>query len=198
MISLIDAFAGCEDRIGTMLRNVFETTNINLIGGSAGNLSKVKEAYVAVNGELADNACALLLVSTNKKIFTCNENIYKPIGDMYRVTKADFETRTIYEANNKPFVDLYCNNIGVEKSQLNLLVFSKKPIGRVQGDKTYISSPLGANDELNRLVKGFGENANSLADICEMHVQETSNIYEILNLSKQLESIKAKDLEQLK
>lgn len=147
IISLIDAFSGCEDRIGTMLRNVFETTNINLVGGSAGNLSKGKDAYVAINGVVSDNACALLFVHTHKKILTCNENIYKPIGDMYRVTKADFETRTIYEANNKPFVDLYCKHIGVPKSELSMLTFSKNPIGRFQGNKTYISSPLGANPD---------------------------------------------------
>ncbi len=147
IISIIDAFVGCEDRIGTMLRNVFKTTDINLAGGSAGNLSKGKGAYVAINGEISDNACALLFVHTNKKIFTYNENIYKPIGDMYRVTKSDFETRTIYEANNQPFVDLYCKNTGVAKSDLNLVTFSKNPIGRSQGDKTYISSPLKVNSD---------------------------------------------------
>ena len=54
------------------------------------------------------------------------------------------------------------------------------------------------SDELNNLISVFDQNASSLADICEMHIQEASSIYEIVNLSKQLESIKISDIDCLK
>ncbi len=54
------------------------------------------------------------------------------------------------------------------------------------------------SDELTKLVTVFSENTNSLAEICEMHIHETSSIYEIVNLSKQIEAIKAKELDTLK
>lgn len=146
IISLIDAFAGCEERMGTFLRNMFNDPQINFVGGSAGDLS-TGYSYVSVNGRVEQKAAALLCVKTTKKIKLFNENIYMPRGKMHRVTEADISTRTAIKADGIPFIDLYAKEIGVSKASIDAAVFSRNPIGRVAGGKTYISSPLKVNSD---------------------------------------------------
>ena len=146
MIALTDAFAACEERIGTLLRNIFEDRKINCVGGSAGDLSN-GYSYVAINGRVEKEASVILFVRTNKKIMVYNENIYVPKGEMHRVTSADFQSRTISKADNKPFIDLYTQEIGVTRQQLDANIFAKNPIGRVSKGNTYIASPLKVNSD---------------------------------------------------
>ncbi len=47
------------------------------------------------------------------------------------------------------------------------------------------------NNELVGLAKLLGGNANSVSDICEKQAEQTLNIYEIVDLSKQLKEIKS-------
>lgn len=146
VISLIDAFAKCEERLGTLMRIVFDNNRVNLVGGSAGDTER-GVSYVAMNGQVEQDACALLFIKTSKKIMTYNENIYTPKGEMHRVTEADFLTRTVIKADGKPFLDLYSQEIGVPKNKINSDVFAKNPIGRTSEGNTYIASPLCTNPD---------------------------------------------------
>ncbi|WP_294372877.1 FIST signal transduction protein [uncultured Clostridium sp.] len=145
-ISLIDFSSAQEESLMTMITNTLNNRYWKLAGGSVGDINTGKSA-VSINGDILYDAGALILVRTNKKVIVRHENIYKPVGNLHRVTSASIADRKGISADGIPFAELYAKECNVPVNRLNSNLFSEKPIGRVVGDNSYIASPISANND---------------------------------------------------
>ncbi len=145
-ISLIDYSTAQEESLMTMINNTLKGKYWKLAGGSVGNIVTGKSA-ISINGSILHDAGALLIIKTNKKIFVKYENIYKPVGKMHRVTAASIEGRRGIKADGISFADLYSKECNLPIEKLDANVFSKRPIGRILGEDTYIASPICVNSD---------------------------------------------------
>ena len=136
----IDFACGYDGRLVTTLNMILGKRKISLIGGT------VDKNMVSVNGKIYNDACAYLLVKNmGGKMRTYKENIYKPTGKRYIVTKSDPANNVVYEFGGKSAKDAYMSVINVKDKDLVTQTF-QNPLGRLHGNEVDIFSISGVVD----------------------------------------------------
>ena len=149
-----------EERLVTTM-NVVLKDKVPLLGGTVFGVPNGQKAYVAVDGELYEDACCYAVVkNTTGKIRTYSENIYTLKEDIKKhiATKVNMKTKELIQMDYKPASDVYASDLGIPKSQVvdNVL---ENPLGRVIGDQVYICSQYGIGDGGSLInYKRFNEN----------------------------------------
>lgn len=138
--SFIDGFSESEEKVMTLTKFVFKNNLIPIVGGSYGDLFTQK-SFVSLNGEIYNNAAVLIFIKTSLPFMVYRENIYQPVGEPMRVTKADMVKRVVYELNGKPIQDVYANFFNISKEQLDDTLFARHPLGKNIKDDILITSP---------------------------------------------------------
>ena len=187
-LSLLDGMSMAEEKVMTMLGMVFEDKPIRMVGGSCGSLDSA-ECYLSLNGKVYQDAAILLFVRTNKKIVLYNENIYEPFGATHRITSSRIGERIVQTADNVPMTKLYQQTFNVREQDLDMQLFAKHPIARMQGDKAYIASPVnalntGAIKFYTRVMPGSSFRFMNAVDPLERAKQTAAYIKENLNNPK--------------
>lgn len=91
-------------------------------------------------GKFHQNAAVLMLIGTGKafSVFSV-DHIDSPVSKLV-VTKADPESRTVYEINGEPAAQYYASLLGLKASDLTPDVFSVFPLAVLVGDRYFIRS----------------------------------------------------------
>ncbi len=131
-----------EEVTVTSMNVALETRNVQLVGGTVFGTPEGKTSYVMVDSVLYPDACGyVILKNTSGKIRTYSENIYKtePGAKTHIATKVNLHTKELIVLDGRPAADVYSEDTGLSRDEIvgNVL---KQPLGRVVGDKCYISS----------------------------------------------------------
>ncbi|MQN01743.1 MAG: hypothetical protein DUD27_04465 [Lachnospiraceae bacterium] len=116
--------------------------DIPLIGGTVYGTPEGQPSKVCVNGETFENACAFIAIkNTEGRVYTAMENIYglqdSPIE--HTATKVDLMRKAVVELDYRPATDVYSEETGVAKGDIEGNVLNS-PLGREVGDDLFIAS----------------------------------------------------------
>lgn len=132
------ALISCEELVLSTLNAVLSKKKIPVFGGSSGDKGKAEKAFISLNGEVYENACAFVMIENlGGKIKFYRENIYKPTNKYFKSTKVDVRNRIVYEYNNKPAAKVMAEALGTTTDQLSKYLDSY-PMGRMIGNEMYI------------------------------------------------------------
>lgn len=130
-----------EESVLSTLNTVLLERKIPVFGGTAGDSGTATGTMVALNGKIHERSCVFTVIHNESgaiKIF--QENIYAPIsGEVYTVTKADPQKRTVMEYNHQSAVKVMAKELGVSESKVTDY-FDTNPVGRIVGDNMFITA----------------------------------------------------------
>ena len=134
---LIDGLSGSEEKLMEMIGT---RSNLNFVGGSAGDDLKFKQTFVFANGKSYTNAAVLVLLKPLADFDIIKTQSFAVMKDKFTATKVDVEKREVIEFNNMPAIEAYSK--AVAKTTENASTeFMTYPFGVMVGDEPFVRSP---------------------------------------------------------
>ena len=107
-----------EEAVLDMLDEALSGTGIPVFGGSASS-EVCARGSVSLNGGAYSSSSVFVLMQLAEGCFRITqENIFRPMGRQFRVTKANLARRTLYELDGQPAADVLCGAMNVQKDAL--------------------------------------------------------------------------------
>lgn len=132
-LSLIDGLANSEETVISAV--AWALDGIPLVGGSAGDDLRFRDAVVLHGGRIHRNAAVLVLVETDVPIEIFKSDNFEPTQTKFVVTASDGERRTVHELNAEPAAREYAMGIGLDPEGLSPMSFAAYPLAvKVGGD----------------------------------------------------------------
>lgn len=125
-ITLIDGLTESEEAVTAALHRGLG--DIPLIGGSASDGLNFKKTTQLCNGKVYSNAAVLLLIESSLPYKLCTESNFVPTDEKLVVTRADPDTRTVYEFNAGSAAHVFAKAIGVDRDKLNPELFASNAV----------------------------------------------------------------------
>jgi hypothetical protein len=137
-ITLLDGLSSREELVLATLNSALGT--IPQFGGSAGDDEKLANTHVYHKGEFHTGGATVMLVNTplDFRVFSTHHMVAQ--DQKLVVTKADAESRTVYELNAEPAADAYARAMGVTVEALDREVFALRPLGVRIGGHYFVRS----------------------------------------------------------
>ncbi len=136
-IILIDGLSGKEEQI---MDRIGDFTNVNFIGGSAGDDLKFERTHVFANGKSYTNAAVLTILEPGVEFSLVKTQSFCPLDKKLRVTKANEAKREILEFNDQPAAVAYAEAIGASVADAPNH-FMHNPVGLVFDGEPFVRSP---------------------------------------------------------
>lgn len=136
-IVLTDGLSGKEELI---IDRIGDLTNVNFIGGSAGDDLKFAATYVYANGKSYTNAAVLALIEPVGEFTFVKTQSFCPLSQKLVVTKANEATREVLEFNHKPAAVAYAQALGTTVADAPNH-FMHNPVGLVFEGDPFVRSP---------------------------------------------------------
>jgi hypothetical protein len=136
-IILIDGLSGKEERV---MDRIGDFTNVNFIGGSAGDDLKFAKTYVYANGKSYSNAAVLAILEPGVEFSLVKTQSFCPLQKKLLVTKANEANREIIEFNHKPAAVAYAEALGTSVADAPNH-FMHNPVGLVFEGEPFVRSP---------------------------------------------------------
>ena len=134
---LFDGLSGAEE---STMERIGDLTNIQVIGGSAGDDLAFSATYVYLNGKAYSNTAVFAILEPKKKFDIIKTQSFCSLGKKLTPTKVDPASRKVIEFNGKPAAVAYAEAIGVSCSDA-ASHFMKNPVGLMAGDEPFVRSP---------------------------------------------------------
>ena len=141
-IILIDGLSGKEEQI---MDRIGDFTNVNFIGGSAGDDLKFNSTHVYANGKSYTNAAVLAILEPSTAFTFVKTQSFCPLQQKLLVTKANESNREILEFNNKPAAQAYAEALGTTVADAPNH-FMHNPVGVVYEGEPFVRSPQQIKD----------------------------------------------------
>jgi hypothetical protein len=141
-IILIDGMSGKEELV---MDRIGDLTNVNFIGGSAGDDLKFNTTYVYANGKSYTNAAVLAILEPADKFSFVKTQSFCPLAQKLLVTKANEANREILEFNHKPAAIAYAEALGISVADAPNH-FMHNPVGVVYEGEPFVRSPQQIRD----------------------------------------------------
>jgi hypothetical protein len=138
-IVLIDGLSMAEEAVNAFLGDA--APMLSFVGGSAGDDLRFKETRVFHNGTAATGAAVLVLMESAVPFAIGKTCSFKPSGRSFKVTRADEATRTVYELDGRPVLDVYSEAVGKTPADLDAALFMVNPLGLMIEGQPWIRSP---------------------------------------------------------
>lgn len=152
-IILVDGLCRKEELI---IDRIGDLTNVNFIGGSAGDDLQFKATHVFANGKTYSNAAVLALIEPATPFTFIKTQSFRPLDRTLTVTKADEFAREVIEFNNKPAAVAYAEAVGTTVAGAAER-FMHNPVGLMVGDEPYVRSPQQIKGEAMAFYCGVSE-----------------------------------------
>lgn len=111
-----------------------------VVGGSAGDDLQFKGTRIALGGKVGGNAAALLLLEVSVPFRAVKSSHFVPTDRTFIATKVDEATRTVYEFDGRPALEVYAEALGLAPEAVDVSVMAANPIGLVIGDDPFVRS----------------------------------------------------------
>ncbi|MEI6205785.1 MAG: FIST N-terminal domain-containing protein [Desulfuromonadales bacterium] len=134
---LIDGLSGKEEQV---IDRIGDLTNVNFIGGSAGDDLKFAATYVYANGRSYSNAAVLAMIEPVSEFTFIKTQSFCPLSQKLVVTKANEAAREVLEFNNKPAAVAYAEALGTTVADVSNQ-FMHNPVGLVFEGEPFVRSP---------------------------------------------------------
>jgi FIST N domain./FIST C domain. len=140
------AGTSCEEIVLDTLMKTLRNLNIPVVGGSSSS-EVCLYGEVSLNGSVFLNSSIYTMIHLDKGVINIAlENIFRPMGREYLVTKADPEKRILYELDGEPAYDILCRDLNVSGEGLNAAL-AKHPFGRIPKGNLFINEIEKINDD---------------------------------------------------
>jgi len=136
-IILIDGLS-CKEEL--IIDRMGDLTNVNFIGGSAGDDLKFAATHVYANGKSFTNAAVLALIEPVDAFEFIKTQSFCPTDKTLLVTKANEFNREVLEFNHKPAVQAYAEALQVPVAEV-ASHFMHSPVGLVFEGEPFVRSP---------------------------------------------------------
>jgi len=177
---LIDGLSVAEERIMDKIGNL---TNVNFIGGSAGDDLGFKATYVCADGEVYTNAAVLALMKPATGFDIIKTQSFKNLDIQLTATKVDEASRTVFEFNGKPAAKAYAEALEIDVAEAEDR-FMSNPLGLMVGDEPFVRSP-------QKIVDGGIVFYCNIIEGMDLNILESGDI--VKDTSKAIQ-VKEKDL----
>lgn len=136
-IVLIDGLSGKEELI---IDRIGDLTNVNFIGGSAGDDLKFVATHVYANGRSYSNAAVLAMLEPVGEFDFIKTQSFCPSEQTLLVTKANEAGREVLEFNGRPAAVAYAEALGTTVGDAPNR-FMHNPVGLVFEGEPFVRSP---------------------------------------------------------
>ena len=141
-IILADGLRGAEE---TLMDKIGDLTNVQFVGGSAGDDLKFTQTHVYANGQAYTNAAILAILKPAGEFGFIKTQSFTLSGQALVPTKVDQSGREVLEFNGQPATQAYASALGVPEESLSAK-FMSNPVGLMVGDEPYVRSPQRVQD----------------------------------------------------
>lgn len=136
-IILIDGLSGKEELV---MDRIGDFTNVNFIGGSAGDDLKFAKTFVFANGKSYNDAAVLAILEPGVDFSLVKTQSFCPLPKKLLVTEANESSREIIEFNHKPAAIAYAEALGTSVADAPNH-FMHNPVGLVFEGEPFVRSP---------------------------------------------------------
>lgn len=143
---LVDGMSMAEERVTAMLAEAME--GIPLAGGSAGDDLAFSQTFVMSDEGAADDAAVVVMgVRGAARVEIVKHQHFVTTPRSLCITKADIETRTVYEMDGYPAAEAYARALGLSREQLTDDITFLNPVTFSCAGDIYVRSIQKLNDD---------------------------------------------------
>jgi hypothetical protein len=139
---LIDGLSRKEELI---VDRIGDLTNVNFIGGSAGDDLRFFATHVYLNGESHENAAVVALLEPAVPFSFIKTQSFVPLPTTLTVTRANEEAREVIEFDHQPAAVAYAAALGVTVAEAGGRLLAN-PVGLVFEGEPFVRSPQRITD----------------------------------------------------
>jgi len=139
---LIDGLSRKEELI---VDRIGDLTNVNFIGGSAGDDLRFLATHVYANGVSHSGAAVVALLEPAVPFSFIKTQSFTPLDRTLKVTRANEADREVVEFDHKPAAVAYAEALGVQVEEAPAH-FLSNPVGLVFEGEPYVRSPQRIKD----------------------------------------------------
>jgi hypothetical protein len=144
-LSLIDGLANAEETVVSAI--AWALDGIPIVGGSAGDDLRFRDAVVIHGGRIHRKAAVLVLVETDFSVEIFKSDNFEPTQTKFVVTASDGERREVHELNAEPAAREYAMAIGLDPEGLSPMSFAAYPLAVKVGGEYFCRSIRRMNED---------------------------------------------------
>jgi hypothetical protein len=144
-LSLIDGLANAEETVVSAI--AWALDGIPIVGGSAGDDLRFRDAVLLHGGTIHRKAAVLVLVETEFAVEIFKSDNFEPTRTKFVVTASDGERRTVHELNAEPAAREYAMAIGLDPEGLSPMSFAAYPLAVKVGGEYFCRSIRRMNED---------------------------------------------------
>jgi hypothetical protein len=144
-LSLIDGLANAEETVISAI--AWALDGIPIVGGSAGDDLRFRDAVLLHGGRIHRKAAVLILVETDFSVEIFKSDNFEPTRTKFVVTASDSERRTVHELNAEPAAREYAMAIGLDPERLSPMSFAAYPLAVKVGGEYFCRSIRRVNED---------------------------------------------------
>jgi hypothetical protein len=144
-LSLIDGLANAEETVVSAI--AWALDGIPIVGGSAGDDLRFRDAVLLHGGRIHRMAAVLVLVETDFAVEIFKSDNFEPTRTKFVVTASDGERRTVHELNAEPAAREYAMAIGLDPEGLSPMSFAAYPLAVKVGGEYFCRSIRRMNED---------------------------------------------------
>ncbi|WP_244491938.1 FIST N-terminal domain-containing protein [Methylobacterium sp. Leaf361] len=144
-LSLIDGLANAEETVVSAI--AWALDGIPIVGGSAGDDLRFRDAVMLHGGKIHRKAAVLVLVETDFSVEIFKSDNFEPTRTKFVVTASDGERRTVHELNAEPAAREYAMAIGLDPEGLSPMSFAAYPLAVKVGGEYFCRSIRRMNED---------------------------------------------------
>lgn len=144
-LSLIDGLANAEETVVSAI--AWALDGIPIVGGSAGDDLRFRDAVVIHGGRIHRKAAVLVLVETDFSVEIFKSDNFEPTQTKFVVTASDGERREVQELNAEPAAREYAMAIGLDPEGLSPMSFAAYPLAVKVGGEYFCRSIRRMNED---------------------------------------------------
>ncbi len=144
-LSLIDGLANSEETVVSAI--AWALDGIPIVGGSAGDDLRFRDAVVIHGGRIHRKAAVLVLVETDFSVEIFKSDNFEPTQTKFVVTASDGERREVQELNAEPAAREYAMAIGLDPEGLSPMSFAAYPLAVKVGGEYFCRSIRRMNED---------------------------------------------------
>ncbi|MBV7315365.1 nitric oxide-sensing protein NosP [Shewanella sp. NIFS-20-20] len=147
VLTMVDGLSPKEELFLAMLNSALG--KIPHFGGSAGDDVILGQTHVYLNGEFHSDAAIVVMVNTHCPFTVFTTHHIESLQRKLVVTRADSQTRRVYELNAEPAALVYAREVGIAADELRPEVYALHPLAVLIGDEYYVRSIQKVNEDLS-------------------------------------------------
>lgn len=141
---MVDGLSLREDMLASSIAAALG--GMPFFGGSAGDGERFSETFVALNGEIRQDAGVVAMVRSHHDIRVFSLDHLEPQDRQMVVTEADPDQRIVKEINAEPAAREYARVVGKDPEQLDPFIFASHPVAVRIGDSHHVRAIQRVND----------------------------------------------------